>query len=251
MAVVNGEKGRPRIVRDHHAALVTEVEYEAAHAAGGNRRSRGVGVKTGKWSKDCLLAGLVRCTRGHVMTVGPCKGKGGERFAGYTCTTEGCDSRTAIRADVLDPYVGKVCLAAWTAGDPALRGIMAGDTRYADALAALEAAKADEGVWVDEMTVADAGGREAWVRGREVRRSRVDAARAGLRALPKPSDAVVTRAVADSGEKLTEFDLTRVLAAVTVEKVGRGKRDPDLSRSVRVTFVGAESPYAAPSSGGA
>ena len=248
MSVLTKTKGQPRILRDHHAALVTEKQWEDAQAGRSRGRAPGSGRKNGKWASKVHLAGLARCTNGHRMTVGPVKGSNGERFAGYTCTKEGCDSRTSIRADVLDPHVREVLGVALLDRQEHVAAIMEGDDRYQRALDAVEAAKADEQAWVDEMTVEDAGGREAWVRARKIRRSKVDAARAALKTLTKPEEAKPIPfskypKFEDAEPELLRAHFARFVDRVEVQKVGRGKRG-SVDGTVGVYFHGAEESWA-------
>ena len=81
-------KGRPDVIANAHAAVVTHAQFERAAAAGGPYHP-----KDGSHSSKTRLRGLVYCESGHRMKVGAYR----RDKTHYVCTTEGCTTRVGHR----------------------------------------------------------------------------------------------------------------------------------------------------------
>jgi DNA invertase Pin-like site-specific DNA recombinase len=238
-------KGETRTVKNAHAPIVTETEWEQAQAAGGTWTPR-----SGKWSALARLGGIARCSGcGKPLAVGSLRGK--EPY--YSCTAEGCTQRVGIRAELLDEWVGLVVTDAVYDEHPALIAILAGDDRYARALEEVENARLELDAYRAEIKVSDVGA-EAWKRDVAARKTALDLARSELRGVPRTQEAYRTPmpvtaeqwAAASKDERVGYIEaamdrdrLARMVDKVVVKPVGRGKRVP-VEQRAEVYFVGAE-----------
>ncbi len=135
-----------------------------------------------------------------------------------------------------------------TGGSGRNAAIMEGDTRYQDALQAVEAAKAEVDAYIDAVNVADVG-RDSFKRGLDIRKAGLSEARRVLAATPPPqqaksdrkrkSDALITLEQAESGV-MREHN-ARFIAKVVVKPGVRGRRSNPAERA-EVWLVGAAEP---------
>ncbi len=175
--------GEPLVIQDCHAALVTEAEWEAANA-----------VKTGRppthngLSNTVALKGIVRCGLCNAkMTVcGYGNGK-----SSYACTN-GCGG-TGMATHLVDPPVLRELDDALEEHEPHVAAVMQGDSRYADALAAVEQARTDLAEYRDSLEIQRELGVKAFADGLKVRKAAIETARLALRDTPRPFEQSMTR----------------------------------------------------------
>jgi len=242
VVVQTGVKGEPEVVKNHEP-LVTEREWEAAQ-----HRERYPHTRDGSLASQTTLAGLVRCGSCDQRLKTGGSGRNGKRVAHYVCTGGECSKRVSISAPALDAYVGTLLTASFLNRDPHIAAIMEGDTRYQDALQAVEAAKAEVDAYIDAVNVADVG-RDSFKRGLDIRKAGLSEARRVLAATPPPqqaksdrkrkSDALITLEQAESGV-MREHN-ARFIAKVVVKPGVRGRRSNPAERA-EVWLVGAAEP---------
>jgi DNA invertase Pin-like site-specific DNA recombinase len=221
-------------------AILTHAEWERAQAAGGHGKFR----NNGKWSSQTRLHGLVYCRNGHRLKSGAIR-TGKESTAAYLCTHPDCDQRAAIGAQRLDDFVEFLLMQAATAHEPHIAAVLEGDSRYSDALAAVEAARLELEAFVTEVKITDLG-KEAWLDAKASRQAALDAARAELRATPAPPPVRKTATgklmmFAEAYPGLQRDNNARFIQRIVVQPVGRGRRVPVEDR-VEVYYTGAEEP---------
>jgi DNA invertase Pin-like site-specific DNA recombinase len=252
--VQSGIRGHPRTLQDAHEPLVTPDLFERAQAAGGPYRPN-----NGSLASRVRLAGLVYCGGcGKRLKVG---GSGKRQDPSYLCTRGGCPARSGISARRLDGYVEGLIQEAILAGEPHAVAILEGDTRYEQALAAVEAEQRELQTWRDDVRVSDVG-LDAWKAGLAAREAALDLARKALREIPAPAKkryggthpalgiagkgkrahAERVRAVEDAMNREANG---RFIARVVVKPVGKGRR-VDPAERTHVYLVGSDVPYTQP-----
>ncbi len=187
-------KGEPRPARGYpgHPPLVTPSEWEAANAVQGRAP-----VHTGL-GESASLKGIARCgVCGSVMHV-LSYGKDGSGRT-YACTSGGHASMSLPLVErpvvyQLDRAVGE--------REPHVAAVIEGDTRYVDALAAVEQAQRDLAQYRDDVGIQRAVGTKEFAAGLATRKALVEEARRSLRHTPRPDEARSAEPVT-----LEEFDL--------------------------------------------
>ncbi len=238
--VVSGTKGKPDVIRNAHAAIVTATEWERAHTAGGPYHP-----KNGKHAARARLRGLVYCPNGHRLKLGG----GRQDRTHYVCTTENCDARVGIWAEQLDNHAGYLLQSAILTNEPHVIAVLEGDDRYQRALDAVEAAHLELEMYRTDVRISDVGA-DAWKRDVAVRQAALDAARAELKNTPAPEPTTkkscgkpVTFEQALPG--LERESNARFINRVVDKPAGKGRRVPVAER-VDIYFVGADQPWTEP-----
>jgi DNA invertase Pin-like site-specific DNA recombinase len=178
-------KGEPEVARNYpgHPPLVTPTEWEAANVIKGRSP-----VHTGL-SEHVELKGIVRCgTCGAIMHV-LLYGKAKDRLT-YACTTCG---KTSMAAAKIEPAVLHQLDIALEEHEPHVAAVMEGDTRYTDALAAVEQAQADLAAYRDSLDIQRELGVVQFAAGLKVRKEAVGLARRTLRETPRPFEQTMTK----------------------------------------------------------
>jgi len=247
VSVQTGVKGEPEILKNAHEPLVTEREWEAAQ-----RPDRYPYVRNGSIASQTRLAGLVRCaTCGRPMAICGTARKNGVRKASYICTSPvepKCTRRVGITASVLDAYVGELLSACFLNREPHVVAVMEGDHRYEDALAAVEAAKAEVNAYVETVSVTDVG-RDGFKRGLNARKTALAEARRVLAETPSPKSAQPDRkrksgppVTLDEAEPaLAREHNARFISKVVIKPGRRGARSNPAERA-EVYLVGSDAP---------
>jgi hypothetical protein len=171
-------KGRPTIITNAHEPLVTEAEMAAAHARGGPYHPR-----DGSLARQVHLSGLVVCAScGRRLQVGG-YGKKGARKAHYFCNAPKgkCSARANVSAARLDAHVYHLILRAAVAKEPHVAAVIDGDTRYQDALGAVEAALRDLEEYRDDLMLQRELGTKMWAEGLKRARRRCGSRRSSSR----------------------------------------------------------------------
>jgi hypothetical protein len=203
-------------------------------------------------TKDARLRGLVFCATCGKRCKLSLYGPPGKRKTTYSCTYEQCPAHAGMKASKLDTYVEYVLIQAAADHEPHIEAVILGDTRYQDALAAVEDARRDYEEFRDSIELQRDLGIEGFAKGLKVRKQALEVARRKL-AQVRPADRGNS---GPRGRPLTfaEFirEHERELNARFIDKVilkpaGRvGSRVPPEEERVEVYFVGAEQPYAVP-----
>jgi DNA invertase Pin-like site-specific DNA recombinase len=234
--VQSGRRGEPRVLKNHHAAIVTPRQWEGAQWSGGFHARNGA-------TAGAALRGLVYCgTCGRRLRVGT-YGKAGAKRVAYTCVQEECEARASIRADWLDEHVARAVQDAAAAGEPHVAAVIEGDTRYEDAMAAVERARAVLEEYRDNHAMQEALGVEDFAAGLRSRREALEAARAALASVPPP-DARRDDAPAPTPDAATAAAASRYVGRVVLEPA-RGRRGLRASERSAVYLAGAAEPYPA------
>jgi DNA invertase Pin-like site-specific DNA recombinase len=181
MRVQTSQKGEPRVVTGVVPQLVSEADWQAAQGS-----ETAFIPRSGVLSKQAQLSGLVYCA-----TCGSrCKingyGKPEARQALYLCTSSTCSRHGAMKAERLDTYAARLLGQAFEAGEPHVIEIRQGSNRY-EALNAVERAQANLAEYRDDVEMQMELGRDAFLAGLRARKADVEAKRAIMRAIPRPS----------------------------------------------------------------
>lgn len=219
--------GDPTVLESCHQPLVTVDEWEAANA-----------VKTGRppvrngLAETVKLKSIVRCglCNAKMTVVGYGDGK-----STYACTN-GC-GRTSMATHLVEPAVLRQLDIALEEGEPHVAAVMAGDTRYADALAAVEQARLDLAAYRDSVDIQRELGPKAFAEGLKVRKAAIDTARRALREVPRPFERSMTH------EEFMALDAKvyypRLIAEVLVFPRSNGER-------LTMRWQGAEESFPVP-----
>jgi DNA invertase Pin-like site-specific DNA recombinase len=214
--IPNPEKrGDPKVIPNSHKPLVTEAEWQAANAVRNPAPvRRGLSGRT-------QLKGIVRCgsceRTMHVLSYG----KNREKIT-YACTKCGKASMAVAK---VEPAVLDLLKRAILTAEPHVSAVIEGDTRYTDALAAVEAAQLALAQYRDNIELQQTLGMSGFAAGLKVRKQAVETAQRALREAPRPAPL--------SREKMTleEFDLvdrrqfySRCIAEVRVFPLTSGTR---------------------------
>jgi DNA invertase Pin-like site-specific DNA recombinase len=186
-------KGETVEVPNSCKPLVTEHQWEAANAVKGEPPTHtGLGAST-------TLKGLVRCGvcggTLHVLSYGKTS-----ELRRFVCTRGRC--AVGMPVHELEPAVLHQLDLAIAAKAPQVVAVIEGDTSYADALAAVETAKASLADYRDNVEMQQVLGVADFTAGLKVRKEAVETARAALRDVPRP------KPKARKAMKLDEFDIT-------------------------------------------
>jgi DNA invertase Pin-like site-specific DNA recombinase len=179
------KKGQPQLATEYpgHTPLVTEAEWQAANAVTG-RAPVHTGLSETVALKDIVRCGL--CERAmHVLRYG----KEGDRKT-YACTSCG---KLSMRVDKIEPAVLRQLDIALEEHEPHVAAVIQGDTRYADALAAVEQAQADLVMYRDSLDIQRELGAAGFAAGLKVRKEAIETARRALREVPRPFEKMMTK----------------------------------------------------------
>jgi DNA invertase Pin-like site-specific DNA recombinase len=192
--------GEPRTIEGCHQPIITEAEWEAANAVKTGRPP----VHTGL-SETVQLKGIVRCGLcGSKLTVSQ-----GKDTVRYSCTN-GC-GKTSMAVHLVEPPVLHQIDVALNEHEPHVAAIIQGDTRYSDALAAVEQARADLTEYRDSPDILRELGAKAFAEGLKVRKAAIETARRALREVPRPFEQTMTR------EEFLQMDARRYYPRLIAE----------------------------------
>jgi DNA invertase Pin-like site-specific DNA recombinase len=235
------KKGSPRIIKNSHDPLLTPDEFNAAQGTQPFVPRTGLAL-------TAELRGLVFCDGcGRRLKVLGYSTKAG-RVANYACTSKGCPERAAMKAEILDDYVGTRRLEAAMNREPHIVAVMEGDHRYEDALAEVRRAEDDLDTYRDSVEIQRAEGPVGFAKGIESRKAAIKVARDRMAEL-KP----VTVKSPNPGGAATKAQLEAMLEAeanarfidrVVVSQAEKqpGGRWVDPSPRVAIYWKGAEEP---------
>jgi DNA invertase Pin-like site-specific DNA recombinase len=176
--------GEPLVIEKCHQQLITEQEWEGANAVKTGRPP----VHTGL-SETVALKGIVRCGLcGAKLTVSSY----GNAKSTYACTN-GC-GKASMATHLVEPPVLRELDDALEEHEPHVAAVIQGDTRYADALAAVEQARADLTDYRDSPDILRELGPKVFAEGLKVKKAGIETARRALREVPRPFEQAMTRA---------------------------------------------------------
>jgi len=175
ISVQNGKKGQPRVISNYHPPIVTPQLFETANAVKGAFHPRDRSL-----TDQVRLRGLVWCaTCGHRVKIGGYTA-GGKRVANYVCTYGDCQAHAAMTATKLDRYVENLLVQAAVAKEPHLAAVIEGDSRYTDALTAVEEAQRLHDELRDDLEAQRVLGTKDWLAALKVRKEALALARQEL-----------------------------------------------------------------------
>jgi site-specific DNA recombinase len=170
--IASERRGQTRVIRDHHAPIVTPAEWEAANAI-----KNPAPVHTGR-SASVLLKGIARCgTCNQLLRIST---YGAHHRTLYTCTSSTCTSRAAMTAAKLERAVTYQLDLAIATGEPHVVATIENDDRFERALADVAEAKAALDEYRDNVDLQRALGMTDWAEGLKPRRAALDQARRAL-----------------------------------------------------------------------
>ena len=241
MRVQNGRKGDPVIIKDHHTPILTEQQWEAAQVKHAFYPRTGV-------THDASLRGLVYCAtcgrRCKVSLYGP----PAQRKPTYTCTYEQCTAHAGMRASKLDDYVDGLLFKAAAEHEPHVEAVLLGDSRYTDALLAVDQARRDFEEFRDSVELQRELGITGFAQGLKVRKDALELARRELAKVRRPAASSKSKQRMTFEEYLRVYERERYsqyIDKVWLKPAGRvGSRVPPVEERVEVVFIGSDKPYA-------
>ena len=240
MRVQNGRKGQPTVLKDHHTPLLTEHQWEAGQV------KHAFYPRTGA-SQDAALRGLVYCAscqrRCKISFYGPPH----ERKPTYTCTQEQCSAHAGMRASKLDAYVDELLWQAAANHEPHVEAVILGDSRYTDALLAVDQARRDFDEFRDSIELQRELGISGFAHALKIRKHALELARGELAKIRPPAGSSTSKQRMTLDEYLRLYERERYpqyIDKVWLKPAGRvGSRVPAVEERVQVVFVGADKPY--------
>jgi DNA invertase Pin-like site-specific DNA recombinase len=175
VSIQNGTRGKPRVIRDFHAPIIPRQLYEAANAVRG-----AYFPQNGKLASQVKLPGLVYCaTCKRRLRIGGYRA-GGESVANYACTYADCPAHASMKVSKLDAYVEGLLMTAVVAREPHVGAVIEGDTRYQDAMTAVEEAERVYEEFRDSIELQRELGIRGFADGLRVRKEALELARREL-----------------------------------------------------------------------
>jgi hypothetical protein len=108
--------------------------------------------------------------------------------------------------------------------DPHVVAVLEGDTRYQDAMAAVERAQAEIDTWRNEISVTEVGV-PGWKQGLKAREAKLETARRALRDLPRPKQTKISaKTLEEAGAQDLRDFYARVIAEVRIYPRSNGDR---------------------------
>jgi DNA invertase Pin-like site-specific DNA recombinase len=207
-----GRKGEPTVIPNSHPPLITEAQFERANAVRGKPPLRS-GL-----SETAQLKGVVRCgTCGrtmHVTGYGSKRDSRGMRLKKTYACPGGC---TSLAETKLEPAALQLLSEAIANREPHVAAVIENDTRYSDALAAVEEAQRALAEYRDSIELQRELGMTSFAEGLRVRKKAVEAARCALRETPKPeTEPIVAKTLEEADLEDRRAFYRRALAEVRV-----------------------------------
>ena len=243
MKLPTGVKGQQKVVKNHHPPILTEQRWEAGQV------KHDFVPRNGR-TQDARLRGLVYCATCGKRCKLTLYGPPDNRKTNYTCTYDRCTAHAGMRVSKLDPYVDGVLMQAAADHEPHVEAVILGDSRYQDALAAVDEARQAFEEFRDSVELQRQLGIDGFAKGLKVRKQALELARRELAKVRPPSPA---NGSGKHGKRKMTFDefiaeYERDRNAQFIEKIilkpaGRvGSRVPPVEQRVDVYFAGADKP---------
>lgn len=232
-------RGEPRVIRANHPPILTEEVWEAGQVKHDFVPRNGLAM-------GARLRGLVVCAscgrRCKVGAYGPPE----RRTLSYTCTSGGCHAHASIKAENLDGHVEALLMQAAADHEPHVEAVILGDTRYQDAMRAVEEARDTFEEFRDSVEMQRELGIEGFAKGLRVRKEALRLARRDLSRVRPAERRVRSGGSAPTTREAVEAAIgtetnARFIDRVVLRPTGGGPRPPTAER-VEVYWVGADSP---------
>ena len=241
MRLQNGRRGEPTVIKNHHAPLLSEQQWEAGQV------KHDYVPRTGL-TEDARLRGLVYCRSCGKRCKLTLYGPPGKRKTTYTCTYEKCSAHAGMRASKLDAHIDDLLWRAAAEHEPHVEAVILGDSRYTDALLAVEEARRDFEEFRDSVELQRELGIEGFAQGLKVRKEALELARRELAKVRRPAGSSGSKRRMSFEEFLREYERERYvqfIERVWLKPAGRvGSRVPPVEERVEVYFIGSDEPYA-------
>ncbi|HEY2939005.1 MAG TPA: hypothetical protein VGJ27_04265 [Gaiellaceae bacterium] len=154
----------------------------------------------------------------------------------------------AVKASKLDAYIDDLLWRAASEHEPHVEAVILGDTRYSDALLAVEEARRAFEEFRDSVELQRELGIEGFAKGLKVRKQALELARRELAKVRRPARRSGSKRRMSFEEFLREYERERCaqyIERIWLKPAGRvGSRVPPVEERVEVYFVGADEPYA-------
>jgi DNA invertase Pin-like site-specific DNA recombinase len=244
MKLPSGVKGQQKVVKNHHAPLVSEQRWEA-----GQVKQEFI-PRTGR-SQEARLRGLVYCASCGKRCKLTLYGPPDNRKPNYSCTYDKCTAHAGMRVSKLDAYVEGVLMQAAADHEPHVEAVILGDSRYQDALTAVDEARQAFEEFRDSVALQRELGIDGFAKGLKVRKQALELARRELAKVRPP-----TTPASGSGkhgkrkmtfdEFIAEYERDRnaqFIHKIILKPAGRvGSRVPPVDQRVDVYFAGSDKP---------
>jgi DNA invertase Pin-like site-specific DNA recombinase len=244
MKLPSGVKGQQKVVKNHHAPLVSEQRWEA-----GQVKQEFI-PRTGR-SQEARLRGLVYCASCGKRCKLTLYGPPDNRKPNYSCTYDKCTAHAGMKVSKLDAYVEGVLMQAAADHEPHVEAVILGDSRYQDALTAVDEARQAFEEFRDSVALQRELGIDGFAKGLKVRKQALELARRELAKVRPP-----TTPASGSGkhgkrkmtfdEFIAEYERDRnaqFIHKIILKPAGRvGSRVPPVDQRVDVYFAGSDKP---------
>jgi hypothetical protein len=243
MKLPSGVKGEQRVVKNRHAPIVSERRWEAGQV------KHAFIPRTGR-TLEARLRGLVYCASCGKRCKLTLYGPPDNRKPNYTCTSDKCSAHAGMRVSKLDGHVDAVLMQAAADHEPHVEAVILGDSRYQDALAAVDEARRAFEEFRDSLELQRELGIDGFAKGLKVRKQALELARRELAKVRPPTHSNGNRKHGSKKVTFEEFiaEYERDRYAQFIDKVvlkpaGRvGSRVPPVEQRVDVYFAGADKP---------
>jgi hypothetical protein len=239
MRLQNGHKGEPSVLTHHHPPILSERPWELAQIA--------YVPRTGL-SAEAGLRGLVYCASCGKRCKLSLYGPPGKRTTTYTCTHDQCAAHAGMKASKLDAYVDELLWQAASQHEPHVEAVILGDSRYTDALLAVEEARRDFEQFRDSVALQRELGIDGFAQGLKVRKQALELARQELAQVRRPAGSSESKQLLTFDQYLRVYERERYaqfIDRIMLKPAGRvGSRVPPVEERVDVYLTGSDEPYA-------
>jgi len=243
MKLPSGVKGQQKVVKSHHPPIVTEQQWEAGQV-------KHEFIPRNGRTQEARLRGLVYCATCGKRCKLTLYGPPDNRKPNYTCTYDKCTAHAGMRVSKLDGYVEGVLMQAAADHEPHVEAVILGDTRYQDALAAVDEARQAFEEFRDSVELQRELGIDGFAKGLKVRKQALELARRELAKVRPPTPANGSgkhgKRKMTFDEFIAEYERDRnaqFIQKIILKPAGRvGSRVPPVEQRVEVYFAGADKP---------
>jgi hypothetical protein len=243
MKLPSGVKGEQKVLKNHHAPIVSERQWEAGQV-------KHEFIPRNGRTLEARLRGLVYCATCGKRCKLTLYGPPDKRKPNYTCTYEKCTAHAGIRVSKLDAHVDALLMQAAADHEPHVEAVILGDTRYQDALAAVDEARQAFEEFRDSVELQRELGIDGFAKGLKVRKDALEVARRELAKVRPPSPANGSgkhgKRKMTFDEFIAEYERDRnaqFIQKIILKPAGRvGSRVPPVEQRVDVYFAGSDKP---------
>jgi len=243
MKLPSGVKGEQKVVKNHHAPIVSGRQWEAGQV-------KHEFIPRNGRTLEARLRGLVYCATCGKRCKLTLYGPPDKRKPNYTCTYEKCTAHAGIRVSKLDAHVDALLMQAAADHEPHVEAVILGDTRYQDALAAVDEARQAFEEFRDSVELQRELGIDGFAKGLKVRKDALEVARRELAKVRPPTPANGSgkhgKRKMTFDEFIAEYERDRnaqFIQKIILKPAGRvGSRVPPVEQRVDVYFAGSDKP---------